>query len=286
MRDTRREVIMNRIKKELAAVVAGCVVFASGPSAFAAQQDPYTPPPMGQRAQRTSTDLEQLVAPIALYPDALVDPILAAAMRPEQVAQAEAWMQQHTGLDQEQLAREVDQQSWDPSVKALTQIPAVLANMDQNRSWTSALGEAYVNREQEVMNAIQVMRQRARQAGNLDSNAQQTVTTNQNEIAIAPVDPQIVYVPQYDPWLAYGAPLVAWPGWYGYPGLFWDGPGIGFGLGFGFGFGFGGFHGGGFHGGDFHGRGFHGGGFHGGGFHGGGFHGGGGGFHGGGGRHR
>jgi Protein of unknown function (DUF3300) len=233
--------------------------------------------------------MDQLVAPIALYPDALVDQILVAASYPEQVGQAEQWMQRHSGLREDQLALEVNQQPWDPSVKALTEVPAVLANMDQNRSWTAALGEAYRDQEPEVMDAIQVLRQRAEQVGNLESNAQQTVTTSGNRIVIEAADPEIVYLPQYDPWLAYGAPIGAWPGWYGYPGLFWSGPGIGFGVGFGFG----GFHrfGGGFHDGGFHGRVVHGGGFHhGGGFrgsvhggsvHGGGVHGGGG-FHGGG----
>ena len=249
--------------------------------------------------QRTPEQLQQLVAPIALYPDGLVAQILAAAAYPNQVAQADLWMQQNFYVDESQFTQTVNRQPWDPSVKALTEIPSVLAYMDKNTSWTSALGDAYVARPQDVMDAIQVMRQRAEQAGNLASNPQQTVTDDGDTIAIEPADPDMVYVPQYDPWLAYGAPIGVWPGWYGYPGLFWDGPGIGFGLGFRTGFGFG-FHDrfhDGFHG-DFHGRGFeHGGMVHGGGFHGGGgshsgggFHGGegshsGGGFHGGGGSH-
>ena len=298
---------MNRLKQTFSIVVAGCVAFANVPSAFADQSAQYTSAPTVASPQRTPTQMDQLVAPIALYPDALVDQILVAASYPEEIGQAERWMQRNSGLDEDQLAREVDTQPWDPSVKALTEVPAVLANMDQNRSWTAALGEAYRDRESEVMDAIQVLRQRAEQVGNLESNAQQTVTTSGNRIVIEPADPQIVYVPQYDPWLAYGAPIGVWPGWYGYPGLFWSGPGIGFGVGFGFGgfhrFG-GGFHDGGFRGGvavhrggfqhgDFHGGGVHRGGFHGGGVHGGvhsggvhggNFHGGGGGFHGGGGR--
>ena len=216
--------------------------------------------------------------------------ILAAATYPNQVVQADRWMQQNSYLDETQRAQKVEPQPWDPSVKALTEVPSVLGNMDKNMSWTLALGEAYVARPQDVMDAIQVMRQRAEQAGNLASNPQQTVTDDGNTIAIEPSDPDIVYVPQYDPWLAYGAPIGVWPGWYGYPGLFWDGPGIGFGLGFRTGFGFhNGFHGGYHHSGAYHSGGYHhGGGYHGGGYHGGGYHGGGGshgggGFHGGGG---
>jgi uncharacterized protein DUF3300 len=294
---------MNQLKQKLATVVACCLVLTGVPSAFAYPADQSTARSMVQAAQRTPEQLQQLVAPIALLPDALVTQILAASTNPDQVVEAEQWMQQHSGLEEEQLARQVDQQPWDPSVKALTEFPPVLANMDKNRSWTSALGDAYVNRQQDVMNAVQVMRRRAQRAGNLESNSQQTVTGHGKTIVIESADPQIVYLPQYDPWIAYGWPVGAWPGWYGYPGLFWDGPGIGFGLGFrigGFrdrgafrgrdafrgGFDRGGFHGrgshhsSGFHDGGSHGRGgFHGGASHGGGFHGGGFHGGG--FHGG-----
>jgi hypothetical protein len=134
----------------------------------------------------------------------------------------------------------VDKESWDPSVKALTGFPSVLGNMDKNLSWTSSLGDAYVNQQQDVMNAVQVMRQRAESAGNLQSNAHEKVSKHGKTLVIDPVDTQVVYVPQYNPWLVYGGPIGPWPGWYGYPGLFWDGPGIGFGLGFGIGF-FGGF---------------------------------------------
>jgi hypothetical protein len=102
-----------------------------------------------------------------LYPDALVAQILAAATYPEQIVEAERWLQQHTELTGEQLAQEVDHQPWDPSIKALTEFPSVLANIDKNLSWTSSLGDAYINQQQDVMNAIQVMPQRAQQTGNL-----------------------------------------------------------------------------------------------------------------------
>src|SRR5258706_11438790 len=149
-------------------------------------------------------------------------------------------MQSHSDLKGDKLAKEVDKQNWDPSLKALAQFPSVLANMDKNLSWTSSLGEAYVNQPQEVMDAVQTMRRQAQQAGNLNSTPQQTVETQGQTIVIEPAEPDVVYVPQYDPWLAYGYPIAAFPGWYPYPGLFLAGPGIGFGLGFGIGF-FGGF---------------------------------------------
>jgi hypothetical protein len=145
-----------------------------GGLAYAADQ-PASQFPV-QAAQLTPAQLQQLVAPIALYPDALAAQILAAATYPEEVVEADRWMQQHTGVQGEQLAQAVDQQPWDPSVKALTQFPSVLANMDKNLSWTSSLGDAYINQQQDVMTAIQVMRQRAQQAGNLQTTSQQKVT--------------------------------------------------------------------------------------------------------------
>src|ERR1700678_3616280 len=112
--------------------------------------------------------------------------------------------------------------------------------MDKNLSWTSSLGDAYVNQQNDVMDAVQVMRGRAQSSGNLKSTPQENVTSQGQTIVIQPVNPDVVYVPQYDPWLVYGAPLGVWPGWYPYPGLYLGGPGISFGVGFGLGF-FGGF---------------------------------------------
>jgi hypothetical protein len=190
--------------------------------------------------QQTPQELQQLVAPIALYPDALVAQILAASTYPAEIVEADRWMQSHSNLKGEKLAKEVDRQSWDPSVKALTQFPSVLENMDKNLSWTSSLGDAYANQEQDVTNAVQTLRQQAHKNGNLNSNEQEAVTNQGSTIVIEPANPEIVYVPQYDPWMVYGAPIVAYPGWYAEPGLFLAGVGIGFGVGFGIGF-FGGF---------------------------------------------
>ena len=184
---------------------------------------------------QTPGQLDQLVAPIALYPDALVAQILGACTYPTEIVEADRWMQEHSGLKGQELAQAVDQQSWDPSIKALTPFPSVLANLDKNLSWASALGDAYVNQQQAVIDAVQEMRGRAQQQGNLTSTSEQTVTDQGPTIVIQPADPEIVYVPTYDPWIVYGAPLVPYPGWYWYPGLYDPVPGISFGLGFGIG---------------------------------------------------
>jgi hypothetical protein len=201
--------------------------YAADPPASTAAEAP----PIAESPGR----LDQLVAPIALYPDPLVAQILAASAEPAEIVEADRWMQQHADLMGGSLAEEVDKQPWDPSVKALTPFPAVLANMDKNLSWTSALGDAYVNQQEDVLKAVQAMRQRAQQAGHLQGTAQETVTTEGQTIAIDPEDPDMVYVPEYDPWLVYGDPVAAYPDWYPYPGLFLGGFGVGFGLGIGIG---------------------------------------------------
>jgi hypothetical protein len=180
-------------------------------------------------------ELDQLVAPIALYPDELVAQVLAAATYPTEVVEAERWMQAHADLKGDALAEAADTQPWDNSVKALVQFPPVLAMMDKNLSWTSSLGEAYMNDSQAVMGAVQQMRAQAQRAGNLQSTPQENVTDEGQTIAIEPAEPDVVYVPEYDPWLVYGAPLAFYPDWVTVPGLFIDGPGIYFGLGIGIG---------------------------------------------------
>jgi len=212
-------------------------------------QDQQAPPPQDQQApqapapayaSQTAQQLQQLVAPIALYPDSLVAQILAASTFPEQVVEADRWVQANPDLKGDALGKAVDQQPWDPSVKALAAFPSVLGNMDKNLSWTSSLGDAYYNQQQDVMDAIQVMRRRAEESGNLKTTQQQVVNNQGNEVVIQPANPDVVYVPAYDPWLVYGSPIGPWPGWYPYPGIWFGGPYLSFGLGFGIGW-FGGF---------------------------------------------
>jgi hypothetical protein len=176
--------------------------------------------------------LERLVAPIALYPDALVAQILSAATFPTQIVDAEDFLNSHPGLSAADLGKQVDQQQWDPSVKALVQYPSVLANLSKNLGWTSELGDAYYNQHDDVMKAVQEMRKKAQKAGNLKPTPQLNVQDNGGQIDIAPVDPDVVYVPAYDPWLVYGYPIAPWPYWVEVPGIWWGGPGFYFGVGF------------------------------------------------------
>jgi hypothetical protein len=227
-------------KQLLAVLLCGLLVqFTAGAESYGAQSQTGEPS-AASSIKPSEKELQQLVAPIALYPDALVAQILAAATYPTQIVEADRWMQRHSNVKGDDLAKEVDKQDWDPSVKALAQFPSVLENMDKNLSWTSSLGEAYVNDPQDVTDAVQVMRQEARKAGHLNSSDQERVTTQGNTIVIEPASSEVVYVPAYDPWLVYGAPIVAYPGWYPEPGIFWGGVGLSFGVGFGIGY-FGGF---------------------------------------------
>ncbi|MGB6387504.1 MAG: DUF3300 domain-containing protein [Terriglobales bacterium] len=243
--------LMARLSKQsLAYILSLALLFATMPQGLSAQ-DAQAPaqeadasaPPNGEAppyAQQTPEQLQRLVAPIALYPDSLVAQILAASTFPEEVVEADRWVQANPDLKGQALGQAVDQQPWDPSVKALAAFPSVLGNMDKNLSWTSSLGDAYYNQQQDVMDAVQVMRRKAEASGNLKTTPQQTVTTQDSDIDIQPTDPDEVYIPAYDPWLIYGYPIVAWPGWYPYPGIWFGGPYLSFGLGFGIGW-FGGF---------------------------------------------
>jgi len=163
----------------------------------------------GQGVPATADELQALVAPIALYPDALVAQVLSAATFPDQVAIASYWLEQNKSLTGSALVTAVDAQSWDNSVKALTQFPSVLSNMATNLSWTSQLGEDYHNQAAEVMTAIQTLRTKAKAAGNLKTTPQVTVVQQSPQvIVIQPTNPQIVYVPEYNPAIVYGYPYV------------------------------------------------------------------------------
>jgi hypothetical protein len=188
--------------------------------------------------------LQQLVAPIALYPDALIAQILAASTYPTQIVEADQFLQKNFSLSGAALGAEVDKQDWDPSVKALTQFAPVLADMDKNLSWTSELGDANYNQQADLMTAIQFMRDKAEAAGHLGTTTQQSVTNQGSTVTIQPENPDVVYVPDYDPELVYGYPVGLWPGFYPWWGV--QGPYMAFGAGFGIGpfFGFGwGWHG-------------------------------------------
>jgi len=164
-------------------------------------------------APQSAAELQSLVAPIALYPDALVAQILTASTFPDQIAIANYWMQQNKSLTGSALMQAVNKQSWDASVKALTEFPSVLNNLSKNLTWTSSLGEAYHDQQAEVMTAIQTLRAQAKSAGNLKSSSQITVVQQSPQtIVIQPANPQIVYVPEYNPTVVYGTPYTT-PGY-------------------------------------------------------------------------
>src|SRR6266851_3751947 len=196
----------------------------SAAPAPAAAVEPGPPP-----GSATAQELQELVSPIALYPDVLVAQILAGSTYPTQVVEADRWLKDNPNLTGDQLASQVNQQAWDPSIKSLTQFPSVLHTMNDSLAWTSSLGEAYYNQPADVMNAIQVLRNMAMAAGTLKSTPQQKVEVQpappavqggaqpsvQQTVIVQPALPNTVYVPQYNPTSVYGAPVPAPAGYSG-----------------------------------------------------------------------
>jgi uncharacterized membrane protein YgcG len=209
--------ITKNAKQCLSVLISFILVFTSSQLLYGYQSTDTAPSGGGgsptETAPMDASQLQSLVAPIALYPDALVAQILSASTFPDQVAIAEYWLQQNKSLTGSALMQAVDTQSWDASVKALTQFPSVLANLANNLTWTSSLGEAFHNQQAEVMTAIQTLRAQAKAAGNLKSTPQVTVVQQLPQvIVIQPTNPQVVYVPEYNPTVIYGTPYVT-PGY-------------------------------------------------------------------------
>jgi hypothetical protein len=171
---------------------------------------------------------------------------MVAATYPLEVVEAYQFVQQHPNLQGPALTQAAQQENWDPSVQALVLFPDVLKRLNADVTWTTNLGNAFLAQQQDVMSAVQTMRQRAQQAGKLNSTPQETVANNGGYIGIEPVDPEIMYVPVYDPAWIWGPPLwypyAAW----GYPPFGFYGPGVYFGFGLGINMGF--YFGGGWHG--------------------------------------
>jgi hypothetical protein len=164
-------------------------------------------------------ELDQMLAPIALYPDSLLAQILMAATYPLEVVQAERWARANRNLRGDQLNDALDQKAWDPSVKALVPFPQVLSIMSERLEWTQKLGDAFLDQQDEVMDTVQKLRARAQAAGNLRDTEQQRVIVQERVIEIEPVQPEVVYVPVYDPTVMYG------PWWYpAFPPFFFPPP--------------------------------------------------------------
>ena len=170
-------------------------------------------------AQLSQAQLSALVAPIALYPDSLVSQVLMASTYPLEVAEASSWQKANSGLKGNALNQALQQQTWDASVKSLVSFPPVLNMMGSELSWTQNLGNAVLAQQSDVMNAIQALRAKAQQSGALQSNAQQTVSGGGSApIVIQPANPQVVYVPAYNPAVVYGGwPYPAYPPYTYYP---------------------------------------------------------------------
>ena len=223
------------------------LLLAQGVTAQTSPQ-PASAPVVPAVAPLTADQLDALVAPIALYPDALVAQVLAAASYPDEVAFADDWLAQNQNLTGSALTDQVNKQTWDPSVKALTQFPSVLHDLAKNLSWTSSLGQAFTNQQSDVLAAVQVMRAKAQAAGALKSSPQiKVVQQGPQTIVIEPANSSVVYVPQYNPAVVYGTPLFV-PA-YTPPVAVAAGVSFGAGVAIGAAFGGGGFVGGGFGGG-------------------------------------
>jgi hypothetical protein len=234
------------------AISLTCVLFMMETVGVVLAQGPAVPPP-GQANPPASASqqplapqqLDNLVAPIALYPDPLLGQMLAASTYPVELVEAQQWLQAHNNLQGQQLMDAAREQNWDASVQALVAMPDVLGKLTQNIQWTTDLGNAFLAQQADVMGAAQRMRSRAQANGRLQSNSQETVTTenqgDQSAIEIQPANPQVVYVPTYDPAYVWGPPA-----WGYYPPLWYPSYGFGWGPGINIGFCFGGWGGWGF----------------------------------------
>jgi hypothetical protein len=213
------------------------------PVALLAQGAPPSPPGQTDQAAPRYDDaqLDQLLAPIALYPDQLLGQVLMASTYPLEVVEAARWLQDpgNAALRGDELAAALEQQDWDPSVKSLVPFPTVIQMMNDRLEWMQKLGDAFLAQQAEVMDSAQRLRREAADAGKLQSTPQQVVTTQGSDIAIQPADPNVVYVPVYDPGVVYGGwPYPDYPPYFfppppGYP----YGPALAAGIGFGIGFG-------------------------------------------------
>jgi len=209
----------------LVLLLAVSVAFTQEETVSMPQEDAPTPQqnvPMQRRPAFTQQELDQMLAPIALYPDSLLSQILMASTYPLEIVEAARWSKANPTLKGDQAVQEVQQNTWDPSVKSLVAFPQILTMMDEKLDWTERLGDAFLAQQQQVMDTVQNLRQKASAAGNLSSNDQVHVNQQGETIVVEPANPQVMYVPYYDPMLIYGPwwwpayPPVYWGPWPGY----------------------------------------------------------------------
>src|SRR5271169_422826 len=225
---------MIRAVRELTAFI--CIVALVPGSAVAVQTQQSAAPTEQAAAKLPPEQLDSLVAPIALYPDPLLSQVLVASTYPLEVVQLQQWSAQHKDLKEKALADAVKKQDWDPSIQSLAGLPEVVKLLAENIKWTTDLGNAFLAQQSDVMDAVQRMRKKAQDAGNLKSSEQQKVETKVVEskqvIVVEQANPQVVYVPSYNPTVVYGAPVYAYPPIaYPPPGYYAAGMAISFGVG-------------------------------------------------------
>jgi hypothetical protein len=211
------------------------IALASGASVPASAQEPAPAAPAEAPPKIPNEQLDSLVAPIALYPDPLLAQVLAASTYPLEIVQLQQWTAQHPDLKDQALVDEVEKQSWDASVQALAPLPDVVKLLASDITWTTDLGNAFLAQESDVMAAVQRMRAKAKAKGTLKSNDKIKVETQTVEqqpvVIIEQADPQVVYVPAYDPVVVYGAPPYPYPAIAYPPGYAVAGAVISFGVG-------------------------------------------------------
>src|SRR6266404_5634439 len=231
----KQKIMKSPNRKSIHRVIAvvGLAFLSSGSYAFAQQarsQVMTTTTNEQETTKLPNEELDSLVAPIALYPDPLLAQVLAACTYPLEIIQLQQWLDRNKNLKDKALADAVAKQPWDPSVQALAATPDVVQRMAGNIQWTDDLGNAFLARQSDVMDAVQRMRGKAESKGTFKTSAQQKVETKTVEggkqvIVVEPAQPDVVYVPSYDPEVVYGAPPPAYPYYpYTYPGYY---PGMG-----------------------------------------------------------
>jgi hypothetical protein len=184
---------------------------------------PFAQEPQG-KASLSQAQLEQILAPVALYPDDVLSQILIASTYPLEIVQADRWAKKNSGLKGDALTAALEKQPWDPSVKSLVNFPQVLGMMSEKIDLTQKVGDAFLAQQEDVMKAVQSLRAKAQAAGNLKTTKEQKVIVEKETIIIQPADPQVVYVPTYNPTVVYGAwPYPAYPPAYYYPPSYYAG---------------------------------------------------------------
>src|SRR4029077_12651230 len=221
--------------RECAAILCA-VVLLPGNALVAAEDQQPTAAPEQAAVKIPADQLDSLVAPIALYPDALLSQTLVASTYPLEVVQLKQWLDQHKDLKGKALADAALKQDWDPSIQALAGLPDLVKQLADNIKWTTDLGNAFIAQQSNVMDAVQRMRKKAQEAGKLKSSEQQKVETKVVEskqvIIVQQASPEVVYVPSYNPTVVYGAPVYPYPPIaYPPPGYYAAGMAISFGVG-------------------------------------------------------